>query len=121
MLTTYNQISREVGYVGYMLFPSMEKMDKLLGNLSLNPTISNFIEALSLYRFVPEAKTVEEEKMVYMLQLGLSIAQKDLFLVEARRPFAEVAVNYILNLIPSLTLFYLFRITFTSTEQLFQF
>jgi len=115
MFTSYKQISREIGYVGYLPFPSMEEMDKLLHSLSSNPTISNFKKALS------EAKTPEEEKMIYMLQLGLSLAKKDLFLIEVRRPFAEVAVNYLLNLIPSLTLFYLLRITFTSTDQLFQF
>jgi len=121
MFISYKHIAREIGYVGYLPFPSMEEMNKLVHNLSSNPTTSDFKKALSFYRFTPEAKTPEEEKMVYMLQLGLSIAKRDLFLVEARRPIAEVAFNYILNLIPSLTLFYLLRITFTSTDQLFQF
>jgi hypothetical protein len=121
MFSSYKQISKEIGYVGYTPFPSMEEMDKLLHYLSSNSTISNFKKALSLYRFTPEAKTLEEEKMIHMLQLGLSIAKRDLFQVEARRPFAEVAVNYFLNLIPSLTLFYILRITFTSADQLFHF
>lgn len=121
MSTSYKQISREIGYVGHTSFPSMGEMDGLLHDLSLNPTVSDFKKALSLYRFTPEVKTVEEEKMVYMLQLGLSIAKRDLFLAVPKRSFTEVAVNHLLNLIPSLTLFYLIRLTFTSTEQLFHF
>ena len=119
MFTSYKQISREIGYVGYSPFPSMEEMNKLLSNLSSNPTISDFKKALSLYRFTPEAKTPEEEKVIHMLQLGLSIAKKDLFLAQPEQSFAKVAFNHILNLIPSLTLFYLLRITFNSTDQSF--
>jgi len=119
MFTSYKQISREIGYVGYSPFPFMEEMNELLNNLSSNPTISDFKKALSLYRFTPEAKTPEEEKVIHMLQLGLSIAKRDLFLAQPEQSFVKVAFNHILNLIPSLTLFYLLRITFNSTDQFF--
>ncbi|GJM29281.1 MAG: hypothetical protein DHS20C17_19160 [Cyclobacteriaceae bacterium] len=104
MSASYETISKEVGYVGYMPFPSMEEMDALLSKLSSNPTISDFKKALELYRFAPEAKTEEESRMVYMLQLGLAISKEELFEQVSEPTIIEVAYKYILNLIPSLIL-----------------
>jgi len=100
MSASYETISKEVGYIGYMPFPSMDEADQLLNHLSSNPTIQAFKKALSLYRFTPEAETPEQSKIIYMLQLGLSISKKELFPVEKERGVLELAYNYILNLIP---------------------
>jgi hypothetical protein len=96
---SYNDISREVGYVGYLPYPTMEEADHLLEKLSSNPTIAVFKQALSLYRFVPEAKTLEQRKMIHMIQLGLSLAQEELFDREVKASFTKVAVNYVMNLL----------------------
>lgn len=108
MEASYNAISKEIGYIGYIPFPSIEEMDRLLNSLSLNPTISDFKKALSLYRFTPEAKTEEERRIICMLQLGMAIAKKDLFSeeVEKQRVF-QTALNYFLNLIPTMLAFFI--------------
>lgn len=95
---SYIEISKEVGYIGYLSYPSVEEADYLLERLSSNPTISDFKQALSLYRFVPEAKTADQQKIIHMLQLGLSLARKELFESETKTSFAKVAVNYVMNL-----------------------
>jgi hypothetical protein len=100
MDTRYSQISREVGFVGQLLYPSMEEMDQLLSDLSLNPTIDNFRRALALYRFIPEAETDEEQRIVYMLQLGLSFSKRALFSEEDKQPVLASAISYIMNLLP---------------------
>lgn len=100
MSASYETISKEVGYIGYMPFPTLEEVEKLLDNLSLNPTISEFKKALSLYRFTPEAETSEQTRIIYMLQLGLSISKKELFSVEKEHSVLEMAYQYFLNLIP---------------------
>ena len=100
MSASYETISKDVGYIGYMPFPSIEDADVLLNSLSSNPTILDFKKALSLYRFTPEAETEEQSKIIYMLQLGLSISKKELFPTEKERTFVELAYNYLLNLIP---------------------
>lgn len=99
MSASYETISREVGYIGHIPYPSMEKMDILLRNLSSNPTISDFKTALRLYRFTPEAETEEQRKIIYMLQLGLSISKKELYPDQKEQSMIQVAYNYIVNLI----------------------
>ena len=100
MSASYETISREVGYVGYMPFPTLEEVEKLLNNLSLNPTISDFKKALSLYRFTPEAETPEQTRIIYMLQLALSISKPELFSAEKERTLLESAYQFFLGLIP---------------------
>ena len=100
MEASYNQISKEVGYVGYLPFPTMEKMDELLSDLSLNPNLSDFKKALRLYRFIPEAETDEEQRIVYMLQLGLSISKKELFPEVEKQPVLASIIGYMMNLLP---------------------
>ena len=104
METSYDAISKEIGFIGYMPFPPMQEMDVLLSNLSLNPTIADFKRALSLYRFTPEAETEEQRRIIYMLQLGLSISKKELFPEKEKQPVLAAAVSYLMNLLPSVTL-----------------
>ena len=84
-----------------MPFPKLEEMDRLLSDLSLNPTLTDFKKALSLYRFTPEAETEDEERIIYLLQLGLSISKKELFPKPEKQPVMAAAVNFFMNLIPS--------------------
>ena len=105
MTASYSAISEEIGYEGYMTFPEKGEIDNLLDRLSYNPTIEDFRKALRLYRFLPEAKTVEQQRTIYKLQLGLSISREKLFSPVERQPLVEWAVNYIMNLIPALALF----------------
>lgn len=121
MIISYNQLSREIGYEGTMPYPSMEDMDRLVQRLNSDPTTSDFKQALSLYRFMPEAKTHDQEKMVYKLQMVLATAKDQLFRVEPKRSFSEVAINYVLKLIPSIALFYIVRFTVIGPNHLFQF
>ena len=107
MAISYSQISKEVGYIGQMTFPPMEELTVLADRLSSNPTILDFKKALGLYRFTPEVETREQQKMIYMLELGLSEAREILFSPEVKPSYAEVAVNYLMNLIPSLAVIYL--------------
>jgi len=107
MLVSYNQISKEIGYVGYTSYPTMSEMEILLRRLSSNPTILDFKKALGFYRFIPEAKTEDEQRMIYMLQSGLSMARKTLFTPDVKRSYLEVAFNFFMNLIPSTTIFHL--------------
>lgn len=100
MEISYNQVSKEVGYVGYMPYPRMQEVDKLISDLSINPTLTDFKKALSLYRFTPEAETDVEQRMIYMLQLGLSISKKGLFPEVEKQPVLASALNYILSLLP---------------------
>ena len=100
MSASYETISKEVGYVGHMPFPTLEEAEKLLNDLSSNPTISEFKQALSLYRFTPEAETSEQTKIIYMLQLGLATSREELFSMEKERSILETAYQYFLNLIP---------------------
>ncbi len=104
MEPSYNSISKEIGYIGFMIFPTVEEMDVLLSNLSQNPTITDFKKALSLYRFTPEAETEEQRRIIYMLQLGLSLSKKELFPEDEKQPVLAAAVNYFMNLIPSVAL-----------------
>jgi hypothetical protein len=100
MTSSYNTVSREIGYQGYMDFPPKKEVDQLLGDLSISPNLQDFKKALRLYRFLPEAQTAEQQRIIYMLQLGLSLSKKELFIQVQRRPLVQLAVSYILNLIP---------------------
>lgn len=100
MVTSYNTISREIGYQGYMPFPPTKEIDKLLNDLSINPNLNDFKTALSLYRFLPEAQTAEQQRIIYMLQLGLSLSKEELFTPEEKQPLVKLALSYIMNLIP---------------------
>ena len=72
----------------------------MLSELSINPSLSGFKKALSLYRFIPEAETDDEQRIVYMLQLGLSISKKALFPEPEKQPFLASAISYVMNLLP---------------------
>ncbi len=100
METSYNQISKEIGFVGHLLYPSMEEMDHLLSNLSLSPTLHDFKKALRYYRFTPEAETEDEQRILYMLQLGLSMSKKELFPETEKQSILTAATTYFMSLLP---------------------
>jgi hypothetical protein len=100
MKTSYDQISNEVGYVGYQPYLPMEEMDQLFSNLSLNPTVTDFKWALSLYRFMPEVETEEQLKIIHKLQLGLSISKKKLFPEIEKPAVLETAAKLFMSILP---------------------
>ena len=111
MPLSYSQISDEVGYTGYMPYPSMDNAQVLFNNLCASPTLVDFKSALRLYRFTPEAKTPAQSKIIHMVQTGLSVARKSLYLAAPKRSTREIVKDYIYKCMPTMTLFHLLNVT----------
>ena len=101
MSDSYHQISEEIGYTGYMPYPSLETVQQLFDNLCSRPTVSDFKTALKLYRFTPEAKTPDQTEMIYMMQTGMSVAMKSLYLEEPKRTLSDTVRNYLYKWVPT--------------------
>ena len=101
MSISYDQISEEIGYTGYMPYPSLDAVRDLFQTLCNNPTISDFKNALKLYRFTPEAKTPDQTEIIQLMQTGLSIAMNRLYLTESKKSTGDIVREYIHKLIPA--------------------
>lgn len=110
MSPSYHQISQEIGYTGYMPYPSLESVQSLFQNLCSNPTIVDFKNALRLYRFTPEAKTPDQAEIIRMMQTGLGVAMKSLYLEPPKRTIGGIVKEYIYKWVPTMTLFYVVNI-----------
>ncbi|MGI9542810.1 MAG: hypothetical protein ACR2MX_06085 [Cyclobacteriaceae bacterium] len=86
-MNTYNEISSEVGHVGYRPYPSMTEATSLWRKLQSNPNVDDFKEALSLYRFVPEARTCEERNVIQIIDRALAEGKERLSLEPIKRNF----------------------------------
>gem|GEM_PF-3030890 len=105
---SYQDISKEVGYHGYMRsYPSQERMEVLFENLCAEPTDKDFKTALRIFRFAPEARTAAEIEMICKLDLGLVLARKTLNLSRPKWSLREFLKYHVYKLIPTLSLFYL--------------
>ena len=101
MSISYNQISEEIGYTGYMPYPSLDTVRDLFQVLCNNPTISDFKNALKLYRFTPEAKTPDQTEIIRLTQAGLAIAMNRLYLTQSKKSTGDIVREYIHKLIPA--------------------
>ncbi len=111
MSLTYQEISREVGYTGHMSsYPPKERIQTLFQNLCAEPTVSDFKLALRIFRFAPEARTPVEVEIISMLDLGLILAKKNLYLSRPTWSFKDLMKYYAFKLIPTLSMFYMLRI-----------
>ncbi len=110
MPLTYQDISREVGYAGYVPYPPKDTIKSLAINLCEDPTVEDFKLALRIFRFAPEAATHGEVEMINMLDVGLGAARGTLALHRPKWSFSSFLSYYAIKLIPSLSLFYTLRI-----------
>ena len=110
MALTYQDISREIGYAGYVPYPPKDSIRSLALNLCENPTVDDFKLALRIFRFAPEAETRGEMEMINMLDLGLGAARNMLSLNSPKWSFSSFLKYQMIKLIPSLSLFYTLRI-----------
>lgn len=95
-------------------YPAKEGMRSLFENLCAKPTVSDFKLALRIFRFAPEAKTPTEIEIINMLDLGLILAKQNLYLSRPSWSLKDMLKYYLFKLIPSLSLFYMLRITLTN-------
>ena len=86
-MRTYNEISSEVGHVGYRPYPSVNEATCLWQKMQSNPNEDDFKEALSLYRFVPEARTSEERNVIQIIDRALAEGKERLSLEPIKRTF----------------------------------
>lgn len=86
-MSTYNEISSEVGHVGYRPYPSVNQATSLWRKMQADPNEDDFKEALSLYRFVPEARTNEERNVIQIIDRALAEGKERLSLAPMRRSF----------------------------------
>ncbi len=110
MPVTYHEISKEIGYIGRLPYPSKERVKSLFHNLCSDPNIQDYKTALRLYRFMPEARTKVQVEMVYMVDLGLAVATESLYLKPPRWSFKDELLHQFYKWIPSLSLFYMFHL-----------
>lgn len=110
MQLTYQEISREIGYAGYVPYPPKESVKSLALNLCENPTVEDFKLALRIFRFAPEAQTHGEVEMINMLDAGLGSARSLLSLSSPSWSLSSYLKYYAIKLIPSLSLFYTLRL-----------
>ncbi|MDH3710581.1 MAG: hypothetical protein OER04_11865 [Cyclobacteriaceae bacterium] len=111
MALTYQEISKEIGYVGHVPYPPKERVQTLYESLRDEPTVDDFKTALRIFRFAPEAQTANEAAIIYMLNLGLGSAKKDLYLSRPVWSIRSRLMYHAFKLIPSLALFHTLRIT----------
>lgn len=111
MALSYQEISKEIGYVGYTSYPPKERVQSLFESLCEEPTVDDFKAALRLFRFAPEARTANEVAIINMLDVGLGFARKNLYLSRPRWSVTALLKYYAFKMIPSLSLFYTLRIT----------
>ena len=78
-MVSYNKVSYEVGFEGFRTYPTKDHAKTLLWELEVRPTLEDFKEVLSLYRFLPEAKDPEEMEIVCIINDALTIGNKRLF------------------------------------------
>lgn len=110
MSLTYQEISKEIGYTGYIQYPPREWAESLFYNLCANPSVNDFKAALRIFRFAPEAKTPAEVEIIHMLDMGLVAAKHNLYLSRPSWSFKGMVQHYAYKLIPSLSLFYMLRL-----------
>lgn len=101
MSISYNQVSEEVGYIGYMPYPSLDVVQQLFQSLCNNPTVTDFKNALKLYRFTPEAKTPDQTEIIRLMQTGLSIAMNRLYLEQSKKSTGDIVREYIYKMMPA--------------------
>ena len=94
MSVSYKQISKKVGYTGYMAYPSLEEAQRLAERLRTQPTVSDFEQALKLYRFTPEATTEEQVSIIEMLQHSMSLSMDSLFVEDKKKTLAKIVAEY---------------------------
>lgn len=78
-MKSYAEVSKSVGFEGFSTFPSKEEVQQLLWNLTFRPSLEDYKEALSLYRFLPEAWNHRQPEIVYTINEALLIGEKSLF------------------------------------------
>jgi len=86
-MVTYNEISNEVGHVGYRPYPTLSEAKSLCRKLQSDPNLEDFKEALSLYRFVPEAQTNEERSVIQIIDNALAEGKERLSLFPMKKNF----------------------------------
>ena len=95
------QISEKIGYPGYMPYPSLDAVQDLFRTLCNNPSVTDFKNALKLYRFTPEARTPDQTEIIQLMQTGLSIAMSRLYLTQSKKSTGDIVREYIYKLIPA--------------------
>ena len=78
-MVSYSDISREVGFEGFRTYPTKDHAKTLLWELEIRPNLDDFKEVLSLYRFLPEAKDIEEVEIMCILNDALAVGNEKLF------------------------------------------
>ncbi len=76
---TYQEVSKKVGYLGSIPFPKKKNIQDLCKKLLLEPDITTFSEALSIYRFAPEATDENQRITILLLKQALHLARKELW------------------------------------------
>ncbi|MDH3710674.1 MAG: hypothetical protein OER04_12335 [Cyclobacteriaceae bacterium] len=106
-MSNYSDISKEVGFVGFRTYPTIEDAKKLLGNMVSRPNLENYKEALSLFRFLPEAKDQEQMEIVSTLNDALAVGTQIWFAFpEATRPNSLNYFQLLTNPYKALRAFY---------------
>ncbi len=90
-MVRYKDISKKVGYDGFSTYPSKDYALDLLWKLKSN-SFKSYQEALSLYRFLPEAKDQDQIEIVGIINRALVVGDQQLFKKAVPEPPA--AMNY---------------------------
>lgn len=77
-----------------MTYPSLEEVQRLADRLRTQPTISDFEQALKLYRFTPEASTKDQVTIIETLQNSMSMSRDSLFEPDKKKTLAKIVAEY---------------------------
>lgn len=96
-IMTYNEMSRKVGYLGSIPFPSKDQVETLCQNLMLEPDITTYIEALSIYRFAPVAENDEQRMIIVKLGRTLRWSKRLIWGFNDEKFMGKVEVDFLKN------------------------
>lgn len=76
---TYNELSKQVGFIGSMPFPDITFLKSLCKELAMTPSIERYRRALEIYRFSPEAENDNQKMAILLLRNVMYHAQNSLW------------------------------------------
>ena len=92
---TYQELSKFVGFIGYVPFPEKEIVKSVCKRLRMNPDIETYAEGLRIYRFAPVAANNEQKLLMVQLKQGLYEAKKELWGTKKKEVINKAELNFL--------------------------
>lgn len=92
---TYNEVSRQIGFIGYIPFPDVKSLKLLCTRLAMEPDLENYMQALRIYRFCPEAINDEQKIAILLLREVLYHAKTSLWGTSRCESLSKTELNFL--------------------------